>query len=383
MEALARTMAAQAGDLILFSTGRIKTKFAPPCLAWGEITAIVDTPDAFLFKAKVLSSELTVEEVELSPDQVEFHSPAHNIDTLMDDHVDLSFLEHDLPEKAPAQKDRVDSYFLLGKIGLRFNGIVRYRQQTAAKALAKITDRSGLRAAMEVIHHDAGQKLMVSTDGHVLAYVQAPHITETINLHATTGQVIPDKFPDYETIMFSHEREAYCHDVNKLISRIQSLEFANRFITDPICAAVEVDGKFSFFTAEVIKKVAVFLAELGVACFKVCTSRFEPNLLKFQGTAMDGKQVGCYVLKAMAVKRFAVLATFVTEQVDNGSMKALLSTELKKARSNQPWRIEHYATMVASTTEPVERAHYEDALKEARRPWEEEIASLEKQISQC
>jgi hypothetical protein len=30
----------------------------------------------------------------------------------------------------------------------------------------------------------------------------------------------------------------------------------------------------------------------------------------------------------------------------------------------------------------VERAHYEDALKEARRPWEEEIASLEKEISE-
>jgi hypothetical protein len=383
MVALATTMAVQARDLVLFSTARIKTKSAPPGTAWGEISSVIVTPDGRHFKVKVLSSDLTLDEVELSEDQVEFHSPAHNITTLMDDNVDLSFLERDLPEKAPSKKDRVDSYFLLGKIGLRFNRPVgRYKKQPAVNALAKLIDSSGLRPAMEGIYHDAAQKLMVSTDGHVLAWVQAPHIKETINLHATTGQVIPDRFPDYEPIMFSHEREAYCHDLCKLISRTESLEFANRFITDPIFAAVEVDGKLSFFTAEAIKKAAVFLAEMGVPCFKVCTSRFKPNLLKLHGTGTDGKQVGCYVMKAMAVKRFAVLATFATERVDNGSMKALLSTELKKARSNQPWRIEHYATMAASTTDPVERAHYEDALKEARRPWEEEIASLEKEISE-
>jgi len=279
---------------------------------WGEVIEILQGEQTSYVIKLIDRSVLPLRQTIATFNDIElFLDTNNNIGQMnADGKNDLSFIEHELQGKIPVRADKKDSSELYGDVSVKPISVKKGKQLPVKEALKSLCGKNDLSPAQKGVYHDAERKLLVATNGYVLAMVPEHGIEKTKIVHAVDGSEIDERYVDYMSVVPFCERAVVFHSVGKMTDSLRGIVRANKYITDEISAAIEVDGRKMYFSPAHLLDILLFFHHTGSYIVELAFSDTSKNFMTIKDVAIPAK-LGLVVETGTPV-RFSTIASLTT-----------------------------------------------------------------------
>lgn len=175
----------------------------------------------------------------------------NNIPLIESDGIDLSFLERNLPKRMPGKNELIDARLLEGEIDVKPIPFVLEKQKKEKSIYDLLTpfiDRYHSVPSVRGIYKDSSRNCFVATDGNTLISIPSQDtIKKSEVIDPKTLLPVAANFPNYLSVIPFLGKRLIILSPFDLLSSLQGLCRANKFITDKQIYAQVVIGDITYY----------------------------------------------------------------------------------------------------------------------------------------